>query len=734
MQYRVETRLRPVRFGLLAGLANVDSFIRAVQISNSLWGARYNPILPALAKIEGDWAEPYSIGGDTPQSLLERWYRQFDADLFLRMPDASPNVSLSPAKTMTQFFNAEPDWEHVVSAHYDPNDYGNAYGIGLLEVAQDFNIHESPFVRHTPFRIISPTIAGHEALSAAMFGSLDSYIADLYARTIGPAHEPLEINISEALDYLSPEILTPLAMSDRAIMQSGTAHIEFYVLSENNPRDLAIFWNVRAHLPHMVPLTSEMLADDAVVQRLQQTLESNGGLAQHRRILVGCENTEGLPYVLERLKLENPIVNYLFARRDPPDELSDWSSDIFAGERTEIVSEEEGLITIPTREPSFKTVDAKSGLRYANEVKVVSLTGNPMPAQVIPRDGMASLGKSTLHSSMMPWRIGPQSFVFFPYRASPGFQFQPPDARLVMQTFFASHGLKSGTSEHGMLLEQLLKQLRTRLAAGLITNSAVQEATKNLDGRGTIKDVVLFQYLKKDIGEEGTYALVDTLVQNSILAAGMIQQCSVCNQHPWFRLNDLAQGLTCEYCRGGFDASILGHKRLTPAFRILAPLDDPKNRAGLVAVLALLNFLRERVETQRFTLSPGVKLSGKGFEFEYDLVGLSRGLYRSPNTTPLFAESSAHLPFVEVDFNRMQSALRLFPRATFIFSTLRAEVTADETKALEKFAKITSDEADDPTHLTVLLTSRQLVPQGDRYFPENYTGDLIPFSVKTKCD
>jgi hypothetical protein len=113
LQYRVTKRLRPIRIGMLSGLTSPESVVRCIEVSTALWGARYNPILPAIESTVG-WGETAFRGAMTPADVLARWMRNFDADIFARMEDAASDVQVRPTTTMTGLFRTVTDWRTVL--------------------------------------------------------------------------------------------------------------------------------------------------------------------------------------------------------------------------------------------------------------------------------------------------------------------------------------------------------------------------------------------------------------------------------------------------------------------------------------------------------------------------------------------------------------------------------------------------------------------------------------------
>jgi hypothetical protein len=197
IQYRITTRLRPIRIGMLSGLTSSDSFVRCVELSTALWAARYNPILPALASTS-DWNESALRGPMTPDEVLARWMCNFDADIFARMEDAAPAINPRAPEAMRGMFDTVLKWQTVLGANNGTHKYGVGYGVGLLELAHDFITHEASFVRQPPVLIVSPSIVGHPALSAALFGTLDSFLAVRYHDLLAVAgHKTVEIDVQQ---------------------------------------------------------------------------------------------------------------------------------------------------------------------------------------------------------------------------------------------------------------------------------------------------------------------------------------------------------------------------------------------------------------------------------------------------------------------------------------------------------------------------------------------------------
>jgi hypothetical protein len=601
--------------------------------------------------------------------------------------------------------------------------------VGLLEVARDYALREGSFVRKPPLRLLSPHIVGHEALSAALFGKMDAFIAVRYHEILADlGHETVEVAVEDALRFTKPTVYTPLAMSERHLQSDGLRQHQFYALREDDALDLALFWNLRAREPNVMPLTLELLRHADMLEELRARIATDEYANSSRRVFVGTLGGDRLTAILDRFKLvAHPDLNYLYPTAREDYEPSDCSSKTYSIVATSVISAEGGRLAIEALSPDIVRADWKDGLRFTNDVTLQSLDDNQLPADVVPADAMLQP-----QAWQTPWRVGPAGFAFvFPSLARTGFDFEPPDARAVMRAFFSDAGFACGVSEQGMLFEQLLRRLDGRVASGVVTHTALRAPIKTLDGRGTIQACTLYSMLRQNgLTKCASLSVINLLETSGVLAQGMIQHCPLCNQRPWFSLASLAPRLICEYCRGAFDARLVGDKRLEPALRILAPLDLPANREGLLAVLAVVNFLRNGFSLERFTIGAGVKVHGLGVDCEYDLVVLARGISGALHV--LFCESSARLPFDDKDFNRFQRILPYFPKAYFAFATLRDVVPEAELALIRSFAR-TNGSVGKPQHRVFVLTSMELTPRGDNYMAEHSVGSMLSYFVEKRA-
>jgi hypothetical protein len=726
MKYAVTNRLRPLRIGILSGLDSPQAFVSCVEVSTMLWGAIHNPIFPALVTTER-WGENPFRGAMAPADVLKRWQRNFDADIFMRMDDAS--TDLQPHVPMTLHGNMQTmtDWRTIHADNNGSNEHGIRYGISTLEIARSFS--REHLWRGPSTQLVSPAIVDHPALSAALFGCFDDFVAARYHEILGTlGHQRIEVDVDQALRYASPSFLTPLAVAEHGLRSAYRSRREFYAINEEDPADLALFWNVRAAEPGVVPITNELLRDDQLLAQLLAQIASDPDAAGSRRIYYGTLASRDVSSIVDRLHLPDPNVTFLLAPVRSDEGPSPFTPDVYSLETRTTAAGEPTWVTIEVEHPQGGNTERGIGMPYANEVALRSLDSDELPADAIPFEALESyVGNQPAQWWRTPWRVADSGFTFFPFQASDAIRFEPPNARLIIAAYLRHAGYASEISEQGLLLLQLLKRIGNGSAGGVLTHSALQSVIEELDGRGTMEAGKFKSLLSQhQLPYDSVLAMMDILVTSNVLAQGMVQRCPQCNQHPWFALDSLSSALLCEYCRGTFKARFYGDHYLKPAFRILPPLDLRRNRAGLVTALAVVNFLRHALPSDRLTISAGVKVELNPGPQEFDLIALSSGMVGSRELRLLLCECSANLPFDDADFQRFERALSNFPGACFVFATLRDDISLGERQRIVAFAR-TAPRRDGIRHRVIVLTGRDLMPSGDRAKPGFHGATLSYF-------
>jgi len=122
----LELKSRPLRLGFLVDPSKVNSIKKAIEISSTLWGGAYNPIIPVYKRAPRNWEKPFK--SPKAETIVRGYVEAFDPDILVQcaqnLPDYIRNLGL-------EIVQPHDVWNKGTS--YSPEVFPK-YGIGIFEL------------------------------------------------------------------------------------------------------------------------------------------------------------------------------------------------------------------------------------------------------------------------------------------------------------------------------------------------------------------------------------------------------------------------------------------------------------------------------------------------------------------------------------------------------------------------------------------------------------------------
>lgn len=222
----------------------------------------------------------------------------------------------------------------------------------------------------------------------------------------------------------------------------------------------------------------------------------------------------------------------------------------------------------------------------------------------------------------------------------------------------------------------------------------------------------------------GVTDIVDGLIKKGIIQAGFEIQCSFCNQHSFYTINELNERLRCTVCQNIFLAPVHSPDNIKWSYRGLGPFSRNNRAEGIIAVLLTLRFFRITLRHDALitsTLSFDI-LENDRIVNEVDLALFYKEFKHSSQPTDLFfCECKTEIEFERKDIERMKQLGLRFPGSVLVFATLKLQLGEDERIAISKLVRyFRGGLKSRPRNPVLILTGRELLCRllGPEHFHE----------------
>ena len=247
----------------------------AIQLSSTLWGGTYFPIVPLYKRMPRTWAEP--VKAPPAGSVLTGYLEAFDPDILIHLCDAVPDIVKASGREIVP---GSTIWQVLDS----PRPRVPRYGIGIFEILGDVFEKYFRYKAKYPVRVVLPRIPrGLSLFWASIFGEVPDQLVPILNSEF---KEPLEIQdidveLSGFRDLMAPNVLFP-----RRIVQGRLSPVRrsrlrregrVFFMDATKTDDIVDFWNLRALGHDTIAIPKQLKTEPTMKEHV-------AGFLKHRRV------------------------------------------------------------------------------------------------------------------------------------------------------------------------------------------------------------------------------------------------------------------------------------------------------------------------------------------------------------------------------------------------------------------------------------------------------------------
>lgn len=688
-------RTRPIRFAFFVSPSDRSSFRRVVQACSIRWGGMLSPIIPAFRRLPAWAKEPY-WPMLSAKEMAQGYLESFQPDYVVDCETGIPGSLGLPDSLVLPFEEFEkPDWRSAV-----------APGVGAYEVYRYAFQTQLQFVQRKtrPWVLPSTKASSGSTFCSTVLGDLPedgpfSYVRRAYRDVFDPDEvEPSPAECSALA--IGRDAGTPIVASMQHIRRRDfqTRTRLPLVMDPSSILDLIDFWNLRAY--GMMPISIPLGDWDDPIDRLceidtHDLRSSDSDIATIARTpRVDPEAVEDVISKLDASGFDGELSQSMFGSLPPlwqPNRLRlnrHSRSKVMSSETKIERSIEDDRITFDPPIPDFideenLTMDSS----WAVEVDLDfgfpgeypdfvpgSLTDVTQMLRAFGRDLVTTSREglvircSGLHSRQF-WTL--------------------PDGFSVFQNWFKDLGVDIRPSPAGRTSSELIRQLGGPLQSAMLTSVAlIHELGRSSGGGRATTYSRMVEVLKKQQGtKERAVRQLEHLTRLDVVRPLVRIRCARCDFANEFEPRDLQPELECARCLRSFPfpASEPPH-RSDWVYRPAGPFSVPGYADGAYTVALTLRFLLLNPMSGNSAWTSGFE-SQDATPFELDFGVWNYDPNHPEREAQLYlGEAKTFSEFETRDFARARQILSKFPKANFVFSCLRSELTVREKREIQKLA------------------------------------------------
>lgn len=746
----VDIKVRPLKLAFLVEPNSTKQIRQAIQISSTLWGGSYCPIIPLYKTSSPTWADK-PLKAPSAKDVVLGYIDSFDPDILVQL---SKDIPQYVKDTGLRVITPNEIWDK--HSPYD-NIFNPDFGIGIFDLFN--NIFEEYFKYKSKYsvKVVIPKIPKKDGLLwASIFGEFPQKTLELLRKYYS---EPLEIKepninfdtVSELFkgDTIFPRRATQSNLNSFRRRSFRGDAIVFY-FDSSKPTDIIDYWNLRALGREVFPLPKQLQDNTEYVRWLKNFLRSHRKNRKHQP-----EYCEMASFVKGRNSTTEEMQKFaqtLDLKPDPSDKSQDgffvlqhWYPRIWDlvarnydsaepadtyEETTSIEISDENSLKVHFKPifPKFaKDIRIGGEPRCANEISFRFYGLSDHFAEVLPK----STGKkfvraiSSSVSFRNEWRSGRNGLVHLAKDTMTEY-WAVPTSENVFFAWLEDQGWKPELSNPGILAKQIHKKLD-----GFVQFLGNEKLIKVLDHMNGGQSLDHDQPTKLEL-EEGRDLSVDKLkgkledkkaqnknhlhdflLSKGVFKLGLKTQCPNCFRKSWYSLDDVKDTCTCPRCLNNFLA--VGNLHSSSwSYKTVGSFSVPQHADGAFSVLLGVHFFNEH-HSSGIKLSPVFSFNAKdkaGKDLEADFAGFwQQTSARGDDSGVLFAECKTYSDFEKKDFDRMTSLAKTFPGSVIVFCTLKDQLSDFEIKNITRIAKAGRKlwaKHNRPINPVLILTAKEL--------------------------
>ncbi|HUD03903.1 MAG TPA: hypothetical protein VMR73_00210, partial [Candidatus Paceibacterota bacterium] len=623
----VNLKIKPLKLAFLVDPNNVKQIREAIQISSTLWGGAYCPIIPLHKKMPKTWKEG-PVKAPKARKVTLGYIEAFDPDIFVQL---SKDIPVYIKDLKTKIIKPDEIWKVLEGSKMSP-----AYGIGIFEIFNDlFDMYFKYKVKY-PVKVMIPELPKQYGLFwASIFGEIPSklmpYIKKHYIEALEitePKFMPEKIG-----EFLKTNIFFPRRFTQHGLNRfhrssgvRGGAYAFF--MDATKTEDIIDYWNLRAMGRDVIPVPKQFLSNEQLKEIIVEFFKNhrvhwghNKTVCNYASIVRSRNSTmDELQTYAQTLKIE-PKPDDL--SKDPFFSLQHWyprvwdewardkdgaNPDDFYGDEDSIEVTESDDLKISFRPllPKFAEKYAYHGEpRCTNEVSFRFYGSGEYLAEVFPKSSGENFIRSISSFASFGdyWRVGRNGLVKL---VKDDFidSWEIPESQKVVFAWLKDQGWNAELSAPGLLAKQIYKKIDGHVLT--LANEELLGLLEHMNGGSVqsngqpVTNNRVNQERELPIGEIRSKLQdpsrqnnpCDYLISKGIFHVGLRVQCPHCIRNSWFPVNQIEKTFTCPLCLNSFPA-IGNVEKGTWCYKTAGPFSVPNYADGAYATLLALAFFND---------------------------------------------------------------------------------------------------------------------------------------------
>jgi len=699
----VTVRVRPLRVGFLVDPADRAGLRHAIELSTFLWGGSYNPIIPAYRRTPTKW-EPHRVRHlPLPSDIVDGYLSGFDPDLVVPVGICANRSFQVGDRDIVKEDDLIGDLQDSASPHY---------GIGLIELLNDFIEKELKYKRNDDLQVVFPELPrAYGLFLASVFGALPKKAQELIDKHssnipgISKFH-PTLTRIPELLRSNNPfpRRLTSWSLHERPLQG---AHL--FVCDATSTQDIIDYWNLRAAGFYVVPIPIQAAEKESIKSLARDFIENNYRPYRHNPEMFDHTTVQR-----SRSLKEDIVKSFCESLNIPKDEhkgqpryliqwwyprlWDSWARENAFGEgilfpsayeENRLITEGEDSLELRSHDPKIGTFRDYSGRpKFANEFSFQFYRSKEPMAEVFP-EGSRELSAAMTRVGYSNWRFSRFGPVFLANNYRDLIFLDLPLAEEVIKAWFKERGWKVSLSGPGRIAKQLLKQLGGTYGISRLAHKGVIELLADLEKEAGKPRNAVTEKLKRVIQLDGLFydaeQFLEGLISANALRLGTKIQCPVCTRYNWYELDALDYELRCRFCLSDFSPPLKSPRDMQWTYRAHGPFASSIAQGAFTVLLTLKLIGRDHNQGVTPLFSYIAEKDGK--RLEADLTCLYKSsMWRETGIHVIHAECKSFNWFERKDTERMKELSAAFPGSALIFATLNNELQESEVKLIRKLA------------------------------------------------
>jgi hypothetical protein len=734
MNITIKQSLRPLKLFFLIKQNHQESYSEAVKLCSSLWGGIFFPILPVYKTFSVKLRKRYHFI-NSPYDFYKNTIRNFDPDYLVVGKGLNPDF-IDKIKGEISSITMDELKKTAIEGKGE-------YGISTIQILQFLKQAEFAFQRTDNLRMVFPKIGVRNLWARTICGDVHSLflskIKDVNLPKGYASFPNLQgINIKKAYHQ---EIWNYLDITKIKLHTLGnplwTSQFAVFIINPNSLSDLNDYWNLRALGWNLIPIPPNQLTNPffrTLIEQQQSEFNSFSRLTNHISVLAFDEQIiniiKKILVELNGIQIDNAkqVVyshHWWFPRFWSERETLgyDKSAAVLLGSETKkttvSLSTEDLKIQIPIiKHPFYEAYINHISPRFSNEIVVEfeDIENESKYAQVLPDLKTKDLDFIIRGSGFGQWRFSKGTPIFFVKEQDEHLSFIIPSAKEVFAKWANSFGLEIRNSAAGKLAGELLKSIGGVYGTNFLASQGIPPLLSLFENGKVVLKKTLDSEVNRQLNhfrDKNKGGIINRMLTKRIIEFGCQVQCLFCNQHSFYKLEELNEKLKCPVCHNIYLAPIHKPEDIKWSYRGLGPFSRNNKAEGLLSVLLTLRFFNITMHKSFLTPMLNFELIDHGKVLSEIDLGMFYTRYK-PSSLPcdlFLCECKTENDFSNKDIKKMEGLGKRFPGSILTFVTLKSQLSANETTLISKMAnKFRKGINKRPICPVLILTKNELMP------------------------